>query len=245
MKHRILIGFAHLLISSVSDFFPNSRANADSDASASCFDQSHAFAERQPTATPSRVVVTDNLPVVVVNPTPRPTALPTPTPQIQIITPTTPVTSLRFSEIKGKIAEAKREMSARPIPTSLTDSFLMTNVVRLAFYDYDTKKIDYLVMTKDAFLKRGATYSISTTYAKTVNVTIIRANGVNTPVTITSQNNKLYLPLLVQYPVVRNGRFIETAYYISIHPGMVTPEVVATGKLYMRNQIGRCARKIA
>ncbi len=240
MKNRIFIGFAISLISSVSIFAQTSLPTpTPTRPRVVIFNPTP-----QPTATPSKVVVvTNNLPVVV-NPTPRPTALPTPTPQIQIITPTTPVTSFRFNEIKSKIAEARREMSARPIPTSLTDSFLITDVVRIAFYDYDAKKIDYLVMTKDSFLARGAQYSISTTYAKTVNVRIIRANGVNTPVMITSQNNKLYLPLLVQYPVVRGGRFIETAYYISTHPGIVTPEVVNTGKLYMRNQLDAAREKL-
>jgi hypothetical protein len=45
------------------------------------------------------------------------------------------------------------------------------------------------------------------------------------------------LPLLVQYPVERNGRFIETAYYMSTHPGIITPEVVNAGRFYVRNVI--------
>ena len=243
MKNKIFIGFVAFLVSTVSVFAQTSLPTPTPTRQRVVITNPTPFPTVQPTATPSKVVIiTNNLPIV--NPTPRPTALPTPTPQIQIITPTFPSTSLRFNEIKSKIAEAKREMAARPIPTSLTDTFLITDVVRVAFYDYDAKKIDYLVMTKDAFLKRGAVYSISTTYSKTVNVYIIRANGVNTPITITSQNNKAYLPLLVQYPVVREGRFIETAFYISTHPGIVTPEVINTGKLYIRNTLDVAREKL-
>ncbi|CAN5511725.1 hypothetical protein BH10ACI1_BH10ACI1_35850 [soil metagenome] len=242
MKKRILVGFVFSLFSTVSIFAQTNAPSPTPTRQRIVTSNPTPFPTAQPTQTPSKVVViTNNLPVS--NPTPRPTPFPTPTPvtqttnSIQTITPNILSTPLRFNEIKSKIAEAKREMAARPIPTALTDSFLITDVIRIAFYDYDTKKIDYLVMTKDAFLTRDARYSISTTFLKTVNVRIIRANGVNTPVSITSQNNVPYLPLLVQYPVVRNGRFIETAYYISTHPGIVTPEVINTGKFYMRNTL--------
>jgi len=43
------------------------------------------------------------------------------------------------------------------------------------------------------------------------------------------------LPLMVQYPVERDGKFYEMAFYISTHPGIVTPEVVNAGKIYIRN----------
>jgi hypothetical protein len=41
----------------------------------------------------------------------------------------------------------------------------------------------------------------------------------------------------VQYPIERNGSLAEMAYYISTHPGVVTPEVINAGKLYVRNTI--------
>ena len=247
MKNKILIGFVISLITSVSVFAQTNAPSPTPTRQRIVISNPTLTPSPTPTPTPSKVVViTNTLPIA--NPTPKPTALPTPTPQtnngIQILSQTFPSTTLRFAEIKSKIAEAKREMAARPIPTSLTDTFLITDVVRIAFYDYDTKKIDYLVMTKDAFLKRDAQYSISTTYAKTVNVRIIRANGVNTPIFITSQNNKSYLPLLVQYPVVKDGRYTETAYYVSVHPGIVTPEVVSTGKFYMRNTLDAAREKL-
>lgn len=135
-------------------------------------------------------------------------------------------------------------MSARPLPTSLTDSFLLTNMVRIAFYDYDTKNLDYIVMTKDSFLTRGVQFATATSKGKIVTVSTIRANGVNTPITVIGQNNKAHLPLMVQYPVERGGRYIETAYYMSTHPGILTPEIINAGKLYIRNTIDLARDKL-
>jgi hypothetical protein len=144
---------------------------------------------------------------------------------------------LSFGQIKNKIAEAKRQMTARPIPTAMTDSFLMTGIIRVAFYDYVTSQVDYVVMTKTAFLSRNAEIAVTTANGKLVTVRIVNANYVNTPVMIIDQENKAHLPLLVQYPIERNGSYAETAYYVSTHPGIVTPEVVNAGRIYMRNTL--------
>ncbi len=201
-----------------------------------------------PAPTPSRVVITNYLPSPTPTPvsTPKPVAAPVqnPIPVDDFDNPnkTAPIQptfyrSLSFAEIKNKIAEAKRQMAARPISTALTDSFLMTEIVRVAFYDYKTAQIDYLVMTKTAFLAKSGEISLTTSNGKFVIVRNLRANGVNTPLIILDSENKSYLPLLVQYPVERNGEYMETAYYISSHPGIVTPEVVGAGKLYVHNTI--------
>ncbi len=128
-------------------------------------------------------------------------------------------------------------MQGRPIPTALTDSSLITDVVRIAFYDYKTARIDYIVMTKESFLLKTSDIRTTTTDGKFVTVRTIRGNGVNTPVMVIDDDNKAHLPLIVQYPVERDGRFYEMAYYISTHPGIGTPEVVNAGKIYLRNVI--------
>lgn len=211
-----------------------------------------------PEATPqskSIVVITDNLPV--------PAPAPTPTPKVIVTTVQKPIPvdelkepikaapaqagvyrTLSFGEIKGKIAEAKRQMSARPISTALTDSFLVTDIIRLAFYDYKTGQIDYAVMTKSAFLSKNAEIPLTTSNGKSVTVRIVRANGVNTPVVVFDSENKAHLPLMVQYPVERDGEHVETAYYISTHPGIVTPEVVSAGRIYVRNTIDLAREKL-
>jgi len=190
----------------------------------------------RPTPTPFPTP-TRPMPMPVQNPTPAATQLyplPTPTPR----PPPTFYKPLTFAQIKSKIAEAKRQMQARPIATAMSSSFLITDVIRIAYYDYKKADIDYIVMMKTAFLdKNNSEISTTTSNGYLVTVKNIRANGVNTPVMIIDAENKAHLPLLVQYPVERNGAYLETAYYISTHPGIVTPEVAGAGKIYIRNTI--------
>ena len=195
--------------------------------------------------TPQRVVVvTNNLP----SPSPTPVARPIPqntpiySPTMPAPTPAFPTTSLThrsltFKELKNKIAEARRQMQARPMQTASTDSFLMTDFVRIAFYDWKAEKIDYAVLLKSNFLSVTQDTPTTSSNGKFITVRTIRGNGVNTPVIIIDTEGKTHLPLMVQYPVEKFGKYQETAYYISTHPGVVTPEVVNAGKLYVRNTI--------
>lgn len=195
------------------------------------------------TPTPVKLVVTDNIPTPKPTPVPRP--LPTQTPYIPGNQPIpapdyysqTSFKSLSFSQIKSKIAEAKRQMQTRPMPTGMIDTFLITDFVRIAFHDWKTQQIDYIVMTKEAFLSTKFDSSAMSANGKLITVHTIRGNGVNTPIVLREGLNQYHLPLLVQYPVERGGKYMETAYYMSTHPGLVTPEVVNAGKLYVRNTI--------
>jgi hypothetical protein len=135
-------------------------------------------------------------------------------------------------------------MQSRPMPTALTDTFLATDVLRVAFYDWKTSQIDFVVLTKTVFLTKGMEIPTYSTNGKSVTVRIIRANGVNTAVTIMDENNQPQTPLVVQYPIERNGYLAETAFYVSTHPGIVTPEVINAGKLYIRNTIDIAREKL-
>lgn len=203
------------------------------------------------TPTPKKVVVvTNTLPSPSPTPAVKPIPRDTPTYAPNIPAQTTPIPSnlthrtMNFKQLKNKIAEAQRQMQARPMQTSMTDSFLMTDFVRIAFHDWKTDKIDYAVLLKSSFL--SITNDTTTTSSNGRNITIrtIRGNGVNTPVIIIDSEGKTHLPLLVQYPVEKGGRYIETAYYMSTHPGLVTPEVVNAGKLYVRNTIDIAREKL-
>jgi hypothetical protein len=195
-----------------------------------------------PSATPPKVVITNTMPAPAPTPVPRP--LPTQTPQIagnQPIpidsNPAANIKPLSFNQIKGKIAEARRQMQSRPMPTSMTDTMLVTDFVRVAFHDSKTQQIDYLVLTKDSFLSTKFSTAAMSANGKMITAQTIRANGVNTPIILRDSTGQAHLPLMVQYPVVRNGQYMETAYYMSTHPGIVTPEVVNAGKLYVHNVI--------
>lgn len=209
-----------------------------------------------PTPTPTKVVVvTSTLPSPSPTPivAPRPIATPTPiivgganpsTATLPVNAVSTNYRSLGFGQLKSRIAEAKRQMLARPLPTALTDSILPTSVVRVAFFDWKTQQIDYAVLTKETFLSVTTSTTTTSSNGKSVFIRTIRGNGVNTPISITDETGQAHLPLIVQYPVEKGGRHVETAYYISTHPGLVTPEVVAAGKMYVRNTIDAAREKL-
>lgn len=231
------------------------------------------FAQVQPTPTPTRtrVIVVGATPnpnvtpsssptpskvVVVTNTLPSPTPTPIPIPRNTPITSSTPVyipspipsnlnhRSLSFSQLKNKIAEARRQLVARPIQTAMTDAFLITDFIRIAFYDWKSQEIDYAVLTKSAFLSTTSDKPTISSNGKNITIRTIRGNGVNTPLIVIDGFGQANLPLLVQYPVEKGGRHVETAYYISTHPGIVTPEVVNAGKLYVKNTIDIAREKL-
>lgn len=209
--------------------------------------------------TRGRVVVTDSMPAIKPpsTPVPAPSATPiivgtqrdqsSPAP-VNTENPNTasrPVQTrtVSFGFIKNKIAEAKRQMQQRPLATASTaststpTSFAPADVVRIAFHDWKTGGLDYVMLTKEAFLSTVSEKAAVSQNGKQLNIRTIRGNGVNTPITLMDETGENHLPLLVQYPVIREGKYIETAYYMSTHPGLVTPEVVNAGKYYVRNVI--------
>lgn len=203
-----------------------------------------------------KVIVTNTLPPST-TPTPQPASTPIQNPipvdrpvsSDSVAAPVSIYKSLAFGEIKNKIAEAKRQMLTRPLQTAMTEEASeeitpANTMVRIAFYDWNTHQIDYVVMSKEAFLAKDGAYSTATENNKIVLVRTLRPNGVNTPVTIFDTLNRAHLPLLVQYPVEKGGRIVETAYYMSTHPGLVTPEIVNAGKLYLRNTIDIAREKL-
>ncbi len=139
--------------------------------------------------------------------------------------------------MKSKIAEAKRMLQTRPLTTTMSEPMTMNTLVRIAYYDFRTRNIDFIVLDKETFLTAGVGTMAVSSSGRALTARTIRANGVNTPIVITDETGQPQQPLLIQYPVERGGRFIETAYYISTHPGLVTPEVVSAGRFYVRNVI--------
>ena len=159
-------------------------------------------------------------------------------PELPAIDPNNvPRVSLSFSEIKSRIADAKRQLQAKPQLISSPDPALQTNWVRIAFMDPRSSKIDFVSLSKDVYLKTGAVNQAVSTDGRSVTVRTIRANGVNTPIQVVDSSGVAQVPLMVQYPVERGGRYLETAYYMSTYPGLVTPEVVNAGRLYVHNVI--------
>ncbi|MGI8668590.1 MAG: hypothetical protein ACR2J3_01950 [Aridibacter sp.] len=191
-----------------------------------------------PTPTPRRIViVTNNLPA----PTPTPTPFIPPT--VETTQPnydntpdaTVQRRSFRYGEVRNRIAEAKRQMQIKPLRISLLDETQTTDFVRVAFFDYKKDQVDYVVLPKEEFLSNGDQFLKVSENGQSIRVQTIKGNGVNTPIIIYDIYNQAQQPLLVQYPIEKYGRFAEMAYYVSTHPGIVTPETVNAGKIYVRS----------
>jgi hypothetical protein len=231
------------------------------------FGNAAAQSAPQPTPTPVRVVITDKLPAKTPTPEKNLEAVKPPSeikgaPSAAADDETSPaptearvpaapipanldVRSLSFRELKSKIAEAKRSLVSRPVYTASTSSAVPIEYVRIAFNDRETDKIDFVTISKAAFLSVADETVTTSESGRPVRVRTIRANGVNTPVVIFDERGSAHLPLLVQYPVVRDGKYIETAFYMSTHPGLVTPETVSAGRLYVRNIIEIARERLA
>lgn len=146
--------------------------------------------------------------------------------------------ALTVNQIEDRIAEAKRLLK-----TGADD--LPLDSVRLAALDRATGQIHTLVLTKDSFLTRGAEMTAITSVGHQARIYIARANGVNTAVVITDEMNQSPLvPLVVQYPIVRNGSLSEMAYYTSAHPALLSAEVIASGRAYVRSKLDGAATRL-
>ena len=180
----------------------------------------------EPTKERQRVVVSENVPK------PAPSTTPLPKPAIST------AHSMSFRQIKSRIAEARRALQTKMLATAASDATTgQVESVRVAFLDRRSDAIDFLVLPKESFLSTVSEEEIVSESGRRMRVRTIRGNGVNTPVILIDENEQTHPALMVQYPVIRNGKFIEMAYYMSTHPGLVTPEVVNAGRFYVRNVI--------
>lgn len=203
--------------------------------------------QAQTSPTNSRVIVTSTILATKPAPTPapKPVQAPVVSSAVPAVTQTSQVSNLNrsglsFAQIKAKIAEARRMMQVRPLTTASTESIspvFPNSLIRIAFFDWRTRQIDNVVLSKEQFLTPSVPAAVVAASGRQFSVTTVRANGVNTPVTIVDQSGQQQLPLIVQYPRENNGVFQEMAYYVSTHAGLITPEVVNAGQFYVRNTI--------
>src|SRR5215213_2942248 len=149
---------------------------------------------------------------------------------------------LSMNTIRGRTEEAVRLLKSHPSPTALATPSLFT--VTLAALDDKTDKIHLLTVPKETFLKKGSELTATTQLGATVRLRVIRANGVNTAVTLFDQTGRALVPLIVEYPIERGGRLAEVAYYVSAHPALVSPEVVKAGQNYVRTMVDLAAKRL-
>jgi hypothetical protein len=118
--------------------------------------------------------------------------------------------------------------------------------VTVAAFDTATSQISIFSLPKNNFLVKDADLSANTQAGGSVRVHVVRANGVNTAVTVTdASTGRQLVPLLVQFPIVKAGAVSEIAYYTSAHPALVSPGVTEAGKTYVRRMLDAAAGRLA
>jgi hypothetical protein len=150
--------------------------------------------------------------------------------------------SLSMNKIRARTEEATRLLKSRPQLTAMTSPLLYT--VTLAALDDKSNQIHLVTIPKETFLKKGSEIPAVTSLGASVSVRIVRANGVNTALTVFDSTGRSLVPLIVEYPIERGGSLSEVAYYVSAHPALMSPEVVKTGQNYVRTMIDLAAKRL-
>jgi hypothetical protein len=177
--------------------------------------------------------------------------LPTTTPAAEIpktnaapltTTTTAPLTYLTPSMIQGRINEARRLLKTRPLATAL--SVPSIQFVTIAALDREAARTHLITITKESFLTKGAEINTITSLGTNVNVKVLRANGVNTALTIFTPTGQSLVPLTIEFPIEKNGLFREMAYYTSAHPALLSSDLVRSGQSYVRNMLDLAATRL-
>ena len=156
--------------------------------------------------------------------------------------PAGPITFLTPSVISARISEAQRMLKTRPKPTALAVGQI--EFVTVAALDRENGRTHFLTISKETFLTKGAEVNTVTSEGTSVTLRIVRANGVNTAMTIFTPDGKSLAPLTIEYPIERGGKFLETAYYTSAHPALLSKDLVRSGQSYVRNMLDLAAKRL-
>jgi len=148
------------------------------------------------------------------------------------------LTALSAPNIVSQISEARRLLSSRQ--TSGRD------LVTVAAFDPETSQTSLFSLAKNEFLVKDANLSASAEPGRSVRIHVVRANGVNTAMTVTDESTgRSLVPLMVQFPIVKGGAVSEIAYYTSAHPALLSPSLTSAGQTYVRKMLDAAAARLA
>src|SRR5206468_11829336 len=125
-----------------------------------------------------------------------------PAPAAEQRTPELP-TRLRPFGIQARIGEAERLLKSRPLPTAMKSPSI--EFVTVAALDRATSHIHLLTITKQAFLTKGAELNLISSQGTPVSLHVLRANGVNTAITLFDNSGTTLVPLVVEFPIEKSG----------------------------------------
>src|SRR3989454_5887788 len=107
--------------------------------------------------------------------------------------------------LRLRIAEAERFFRTRPKQTAITSQALDT--VTLALLEQGTSRTHLLTLSKQSFLSKGAEVAMTTSLGTPVTLRVLRANGVNTAVTVFDNTGRPLAPLAVEFPIEKAAYF--------------------------------------
>ena len=151
------------------------------------------------------------------------------------------VTHLTPSIIQARIKEAQRLLKTKPVTTALTPSI---DFVTVAALERPSGRTHLVTLSKEVFLKKGSEVALTTSLGAPINLRVVRANGVNTALSIFTTDGKELVPLTVEYPIERNRVFREMAYYTSAHPALMSKDLVNAGQAYVRDMLDLAVRRL-
>jgi hypothetical protein len=144
--------------------------------------------------------------------------------------------------IRSKIAEAERLLKSRPLQTALTLPSI--EFVTVAALDRTTSRIHLITLSKETFLTKSAEVTMTSSLGTPLSMRVLRANGVNTALTIFDPQGRSLVPLVVEYPIEKQGVFREMAYYTSAHPALLSPDLSRSGRAYVHRMIDLAVKRL-
>lgn len=145
------------------------------------------------------------------------------------------------NRLRARINEAQRLLKVRPVQTAMTPSLEYVTVAALL---PETSQIHLIRINKQTFLSKGSEIPAISTSGLPVQVRVVRANGVNTAVTIFDDKNRSLSPLVVEFPIERKGVFREMAYYTSAHPALLSADLMKAGQTYVNSMVDLAAKRL-
>lgn len=144
--------------------------------------------------------------------------------------------------IRSRLSEAQRLLKSRPMTTALTPP--STDFVTVAALEQSTGRTHLVTLSKQTFLTKGSELTLTTSLGTLVTLRVLRANGVNTAITIFTPDGRPLVPLLVEFPIEKGGLFREMAYYTSAHPALLSNDLTRTGEAYVRDMLDLAVKRL-
>lgn len=138
-------------------------------------------------------------------------------------------------QLRTRVGEAKRQLAESPAPEM--------GFVKLAVGGEDGP-VQTVTLPKETFLLKGATAQVPTSLGQTVSLSVERANGVNTAVSVKGADGRQLQPLAVEYPIERDGKVTEDAFYTAVHPSLRSAELAGEGRQYVRARLDEAAAQL-